>query len=689
MPGAQLVGRPLKFGSSMADSVDLQEFVAGFLAEADEYLDSINRNLVAVSNALKSGKSEPRAIRELFRSLHTIKGLSAMVGVEPIVEISHEMEGLLRASDKAAGAMTDHISDLLVKGTRAIEERVQTVARLGIAAVAPAPTALIEELATAHVLKPISSETNSAKLVLSPELAKSLSSSEREQLMQAAASERHVYLLEFQPSPERAERGLNITSVREQLALRGELVKVLPRSAQGSPTGIAFALLFVTDASADDIAQIIESPVQNLVTSKGPNMDSPGDAGLLMGLEPPPDEWAPTEHTSIRVDIRRLDEAMERLSDLVITRSKLSRAAAQLTATGVDTRELMTVIAENARQLKRLRAAITKSRMVSIAELLQRLPLVIRGLTKDSGKAVNLTTRVGSAEVDKSVADRIFPAIVHLVRNAVDHAIESKDERNKTGKPETGELAVICEESSGTTLTLILRDDGRGISRENVARKAGRQLAQSNDELLQQITLPGLSTREDVTHTSGRGMGMDIVKRTVDLLGGRLSLSTTEGQGTEFKLQIPVSITIVDVLSFKSAGQVFAVPIAMVDEIIEIESGAIVRAPAVKSGMTQPSLIQRRGEAIPYMTLSSVLSGTASAPSSVALIINQGPGGTVAYGVDQMLGQQEAVVRPLDDILVRSVGMGGATDLGDGQPTLVLDLANFGDARHLRGVKEI
>ncbi|MFN7132186.1 MAG: chemotaxis protein CheA, partial [Myxococcales bacterium] len=385
----------------------------------------------------------------------------------------------------------------------------------------------------------------------------------------------------------------------------------------------------------------------------------------------------PADH-SIRVDIRRLDEALEQLSALVVTRFKLGRVASELAERGVDTRELNTVIAEHARQMRRLRAAITQARMVPLTDLLQRLPLVVRGLTRDTRKKVNVAIHAGAAEVDKAVADRIFPAIVHLVRNAVDHAIEQPDERRRLGKPEAGQLSIVCDDSSGANLVVTLSDDGRGIDRESVARKLKVPVARDDAELLQQIGTPGLSTREDVTHTSGRGMGMDIVKRTVELLGGTVTLKTERGRGTTFSLRVPVSVTIVDAFSFVAGGQVFVAPVAMVDEILEVDPARVVRAPTPVRNGPEPRLLQRRGEKVPLLDLDAVLQhreDRALAPK--ALLVTQKQG-AIAFGVERMLGQQEVVVRRIDDPLVRVTGITGATDLGDGRATLVLDLVSLG-----------
>jgi two-component system, chemotaxis family, sensor kinase CheA len=666
---------------AMPSRVDLKEFVSGFLLESDEHLHAVNRNLVAVTEALASGRPEPRAVRELFRSLHTIKGLASMVGAEPIADLAHEMEGVLRLADAAGGRLSEVALDLLAQGTRALEERVQLTATMGLTGIPPAPRALLDALALEQHTDPRSATRPEIELGLADDIARSLGEADREQLVQAAEAGLRTLQIEFEPSADKAAQGYSIGAARSRLAELGEVVRIVPHASPRAPTGIAFCLLVITRADDATLAAAVggdDTPIREISITRGRTVEPPPAA-----LEPaPPPDWVPRDH-SIRVDIQRLDDALERLSELVVTRFKLARLAAELGARGVDTRELLAVIAENASQLKKLRAAITAARMVPLADLLQRLPLVVRGLTRDTRKTVTLTTRLGGAEVDKAVADRIFPAIVHLVRNAVDHAIEPRDERTRSGKPEAGDLRIVCDDVSAAGLVLTVSDDGRGIDRVAVARKLGRAPAETDDELLQQITTSGLSTRDDVTQTSGRGMGMDIVRRTVEMLGGTLSLHTTSGKGSAFTIRVPVSVTIVDVFSFEAGDQVFVAPVAMVEEILEIAPASLRQAPAPARQGVVARLVERRGEAIPLLALAALLRLDQDARPPPKALIVQHDRRAIAFGVDRMLGQQEVVIRPLHDALVRTAGVVGATDLGDGKPTLVLDLLTLGAASAL------
>ena len=320
-------------------------------------------------------------------------------------------------------------------------------------------------------------------------------------------------------------------------------------------------------------------------------------------------------------------------------------------------------------------------RMVRVAEVLEPLALLVRSVARTSHKEARLDLDVRDAELDKAVADRLLPAMIHLVRNAVDHAIEPPDVRVAAGKPRVGTIRVACSEFASKMLELTVSDDGRGIDREVIARRAHQEIA-DDQGLLDVLTTSGFSTRDSVTQTSGRGVGMEIVERVaVQELGGELMLDTTVGAGTTFTLRVPLTIAIVEVFSFECAHRAFVVPVAAIEEIFELDATAI--APPAPHRDQRVTLVHRRGRALPVISLGAVLAIDDGSPANKAMVIRH-DGELIAFAVDRMLGRQEVVVRPVDDPLVRSVGIAGATDLGDGRPTLVLDLSELGDAVHER-----
>lgn len=664
----------------MTDGVDLREFVSAYLAETEEHLRTANAQLLAVDASLRKGDTNARAVRELFRVLHTIKGLSAMVGVEPVVAIAHRMETALRVADRGGGRLPLPSVDLLLQGVRAIEHRVRALGEGK--AVSPPPAALLDALDALEARADVGAVSAPPSISLEPAIASKLAPFELEHIARGARDGRRAVRLDFAPSAERAAAGLTITSVRERVGALAEIVKVvpvaLPRS-DASPGGLTFVLLVLSAASDGALAAaagvdvaslstIAEAPEARTVTEPTPDL-----------LEPEEPEPEAHRKGAVRVDVARLDDAMERLSALIVTRARLALAVVELTAQGVNTRDLQLIVHDSARQLRDMRASILRVRMVPMGEVLERVPLLVRGLQRASGKLVRVVLDVGQAELDKAVAEQLFPAIVHLVRNAVDHAVEAPAERRRAGKPEEATLRIACAARSNTQLELSVADDGRGVDREAVARRAGRPAPLTDAALLQMLCRPGLTTQAEASTTSGRGMGMDIVRRiTVEQLGGALFMTTAPDVGTTFTLRVPLTISIVEAFAFQCGAQRFVVPLSVVEEVLDVDPARVVRGPSrVDRVGPAVGIIERRGEALPFIGLDAAFGLGASGANLRKALVVRCDGEAIAFGVDRMLGQQEVVVRPLEDPMLKVPGVAGATDLGDGRPTLVLDLVSL------------
>jgi two-component system chemotaxis sensor kinase CheA len=385
---------------------------------------------------------------------------------------------------------------------------------------------------------------------------------------------------------------------------------------------------------------------------------------------------SPIGRSFVRVELARLDDLQEQLSSLVVSRFRLERQIAKLAEAGVDVRGLREIADLQGRQLRDLRRGILRARMVRVAEVLEPLTLLVRSLAKPGIKEVKLEVDACDSGLDKAVADRLLPAMVHLVRNAVDHAIETVVEREQLGKPRAGRIRITCVES-GNQLELAVSDDGRGIARDTIAARVGRPI-DDDIALLDALTTPGFSTRSTATETSGRGLGMDIVKRiTVRDLGGELSLATTVGSGTTFTLKVPLTIAIIDVFSFECGAQPFVVPVAAVEEIFELAETKRIQGPSSRDRLPV-TLCERRGRPVPVVALGTLLRLAHAQPTATKAMVVRRNGEPIAFAVDRMLGRHEVVVRPIEDALARVPGVAGATDLGDGRPTLLLDLVELG-----------
>ncbi len=665
----------------MTLNVDLGEFRDAYLAEADELVAAANERLLAIERATKEGGSDPRSVRELFRSLHTLKGLTTMVGVEPIVAITHRVESILRVADRSDGALDAAVIERLFDAMRAVQARLAAMTRGE--PVATAPPELLRALDGAAPAERRTPTGGDRQLDLDPAIVKKLAPFEHNQLRNLDPGHR-VLRIDFAPSPARASEGLSIDAVRQRVGKVAEIVKVVPLSVPASevaPTGLVFALLVVTAATDVDMARAAGVRVEDIraIGTRKPAAAEEEEASLVTL-----DEVDVADRRGVlRVEAARIDDALERLSALLVTRSRLARAVAELTEAGAPTRELVAIVQENARQLRDLRGAILRLRMVPFAEVLARLPLVLRGVQRSAQKDVRLVVvDAQDAELDKAVAERVFPALVHLLRNAVDHGIEAPPERLRRGKPPQGTVRVSCVVRSNRQLEITVSDDGGGIDREAVARASG-QTVSDDRSLLEVLCRPGFSTRAEATSTSGRGMGMDIVQKIVERqLGGELELSTSAADGTSFLIRIPLTLAIVDAFTVQLGDERFVVPVSSVDEILEIDPARIVRGPPAAGQAL--AMIVRRGEAVPLVHLTTALGRVPDAAAESralrALVVRRGAD-AVAFRLDRVLAQQETVVRPLVDPLVQVTGIAGSADLGDGRATLVLDLLSI--AGHL------
>ena len=367
----------------MTSKVDLSEFISGFLAEADDLLALANSSLLAAETAAAQGSQNPRAVRDAFRALHTIKGLASMVAVEPVVAIAHRMEALLRLADQAAARLTPESVDLLLQGVRAIEQRVGAL-RDG-KPVPEAPTPLLGQM-EAMELGPRAAHTPAAaQLDLEPELLARLAPMDRDQLLQGIAAGKRALRADFSPSPAKAAAGISITSVRESLKAHAEIVKVLPLSVPagaGAPGGLAFALFLLADLAPAALAA--------LLPACGLEVRALAAAPLSLPLELEPElmegDLAAARSGLVRVEVARLDDTMEKLSALIVARYRLYRAVDELEATGVNVRAIRQIMAENARRVRDLRAAVLHVRMVRMSDVLERVPLLVRGLRRNTGK---------------------------------------------------------------------------------------------------------------------------------------------------------------------------------------------------------------------------------------------------------------------------------------------------------------
>jgi two-component system chemotaxis sensor kinase CheA len=617
------------------------QFLDDYFAECEEHLAVVRRDLLNIERFVGHARIDTAQLDELFRSFHTIKGISGMVGLAPAEQLAHEMEGYLRVLRQGDAALTQSGYEALMDGTKLLAEVIEAHKNQ---AAAPDITKSVAALTLA---------TNST----------ATADAEGEEKAQVPAAKNDWRFL-FVPSQERSDAGINVNSIRARLQSLGEIVKTTPLVENGV---VAFEFIVATSANAEDFSEL-------------------KDIGLTFTEIIP--EVIPTEvtstsisqapATSVRVDLVRLDQLMLLVGELVVTRARfeqnLNSIRTSLSATSW--RQLQEVNVTLGKQLRDLRNDVMRVRMVPIAEVFERMRFVVRDIARESKKRVKLELSGQETEIDKFLVERLMDPLLHLVRNSISHGIESEMERLAAGKPATGRVSISAT-TAGELVIIEIGDDGKGIDVQAVEAKSGVQLINEDgsihsQDLLDIICSPGFSTRQKADRASGRGVGMDVVARAIADLDGYLSVHTERGVGTTFRIELPLTLAITDALIATIGGQTFAIHRSSVQEVIEVE-------PASIKAFENNEIVLHRDEVLPLIRLSSVFNLPGNSNGRLqAMVVGSGSRAT-GLVVDKVLGLREVVVRPLNDPLTDVPGIAGATELGDGRPVLILDVMEILD----------
>ena len=629
----------------------LDTFLDDYFAECDEHLTAVRRTLLALERSVGQPRPDRAVSEELFRAFHSLKGIAGMVEHREIELLAHEMETYLRAVREGEVRLTTAGVDTLIDGARLLEHAI--AARRNH----EPPMDVEPTVAELRLIAPANDVASGGALPVAPVPGGS-------------------WECLFTPSPELLARGVNVDFVRARLRAAGEIVSAAPLVGEGG--GIAFRFVFQGEPGE----QAREAwRADGMVCSRvEPDADAARAAAVLM------DRGGATLSSGqyVRVDLARLDDLMRMIGDLVIRRARLGDAVARVESRvpSSDWRAIQENTSALERQLRELRDGVMRVRLVPVGEIFRRVPFVVRDLARETGKRVSVDISGQATEIDKFLVERMLDPVLHVVRNAVSHGLETVDERVAAGKPPEGTIALAAS-AAGEIVTIQIADDGRGIDAERViarARVAGLSVPSHVDEaaLLDLISSPGFSTREASDRVSGRGFGMAVVRTTVQELGGSMRLASTPGHGTRFTFELPLTLAITDALIARVGGQTFAVPQAAVREVIELDPAAIR---ALEAG----EIVQYRGAPAPIVRLSEVLGiPVTPQPRLHAFVVGAGAA-AVVLTVDRIVGQREIVVRSTSDPLIRVHGIAGATDLGDGRAVLILDAAALaGPARGMR-----
>jgi len=709
------------------------EFSEDYFAECEEHLTIVRRDLLGLDAFVDLPEIDRSLLEELFRSFHTLKGMSGMIGLKEPEQLAHEIENYLRALRQQEVVLSQAGINALIAGTKMLEQVIANYRTHDtlpdIEPVLQQIRAVVPDSASTDALHaeedtesrivgaglennlagkqttfqqnpPSSSLPPSSGAADSEAHPSSLNPQEKARLEAALQSGKKAWRFEFAPVPGLAARGVNVTKIRDRLSATGELIYSSPRVL--ATGGIVFDFIIVTDALESTFATWVndglsyiayteveqELPVepkipvsvsheQKQASTVAVENSSTGGGTPAQPVTPAAAVTATAPSNVVRVDLTRLDDLMRMVGDLVISRARLEDNLSKLETIvpAPQLRELLETTMKLSSQLRDLREGVMQVRLVQIREIFARMQFVVRDIARESQKKVTLELSGEETEIDKFVVERMMEPLLHLVRNAVSHGLESESERIAQGKPPVGKLALRAA-TVGETVVIEIEDDGRGVDLEKLAARArslgliGADVALDMKAALEVICSAGFSTREVADLTSGRGVGMAVVKTTVHDLGGTLALESKPGVGTRFTIQLPLTLALADALIVRVGGQTFAVPLSAVREVFHVHEAQV-------TVLENNEIIAYRGGVLPLLRLERLFKlPQSSSDRHVVLVVGNG---LAACGVvvERILDRREIVVRTLRDPLVQVVGISGATELGDGRVVLILNAAQL------------
>ena len=672
--------------------MDITRFHAAFFEESREGLDAMERGLLALE-ALGDGiaNGDDETIHVIFRAAHSIKGGAATFGFSAVTDLTHLLETLLDEARSGRRLLDANAIGALLASVDVLHGLLGACEHGGPvddAALVQARAGLDRLLAAG------------AGAVTDGRGAPATAA--------AQAAPTGDWRIGFNPAPSMFMTGNDPLRILRELASHGELGATcidadLPPFAQMDPLQayLAWDLTLpaaVPRATIDEAFAWVDGECELAITSAGTDaaagrVHSEGAPGEGVGADGAVADGSPQAgrrsgdaDNSIRVAVAKVDALINLMGELVITQSMLRQHSESLDP--VANEALLAGLEQLARNTRDLQESVMGVRMLPVEFAFSRFPRMVRDLATRLEKKVHLRTSGEQAELDKGVIEKIVDPLVHLVRNAIDHGLESPADRRAAGKDETGTLTLSAAHQGGH-IVIEIGDDGRGLDRERILRKAAeRNLAvpdnPSDAQVWDLVFAPGFSTVETLTDLSGRGVGMDVVKKNIAALGGQVEIRSQSGRGTTVSIRLPLTLAIVDGMSVAVGDEVFIVPLSMVVESLQLTAADV----HVIAGDTR--VLHVRGDYVPLLNLArqyglpaATRAAGADAPTPIAVVV-ESDGRRIALEVDELLGQQQVVVKNLESNYRRVTGVSGATILGDGRVALIIDPAGLAQAQRLQ-----
>ncbi|QGQ46836.1 chemotaxis protein CheA [Metabacillus sediminilitoris] len=679
--------------------MDMNQYLEVFIEESKEHLQSCNEKLLE----LEKNPKDLSIVNEIFRSAHTLKGMSATMGYEDIANLTHQMENVLDAIRNEKLAVTSDLFDAVFVSVDNLEEMVFSIAQGGdgkkdVSAVVEMLKKIEDGEDLNHDSSKSENQGNSLNQNHNNHAIQEYDDFEYTIIQQSREQGFSAYEVTISLREDCLLKAARVFMVFEILEQLGEVIKAVPSVdlLEEEKFDSQFSVAIITNDSSDDIhnkvmkvSEIKEVVVQQLDHLAMMNNQANSQATVLVetnqndevekethqhvqenSVKAAEKQVAATSSKTIRVNIERLDILMNLFEELVIDRGRLEQISKDL-----NNNELNETVERMSRISGDLQNIILNMRMVPVETVFNRFPRMIRQLAKDLNKKINLEIIGAETELDRTVIDEIGDPLVHLLRNAIDHGIEMPDVRLKNGKSEEGHV-VLSAYHSGNHVFIEIEDDGAGINRERVLKKAldrgvvtEQQAATLTDKQVYELIFSsGFSTADQISDISGRGVGLDVVKSTIESLGGSVSIDSVESKGSKFSIQLPLTLSIISVMLVELQNEKYAIPLSSIIETAVIKKDAILQA-------HNQQVIDFRGKIVPLVYLTEIFEVPVETGNEdyVSLIIVRKGEKMAALVVDSFIGQQEIVLKSLGNYLSSVFAISGATILGDGQVALIID----------------
>ncbi|ELO7567804.1 chemotaxis protein CheA [Escherichia coli] len=637
-------------------SMDISDFYQTFFDEADELLADMEQHLLV----LQPEAPDAEQLNAIFRAAHSIKGGAGTFGFSVLQETTHLMENLLDEARRGEMQLNTDIINLFLETKDIMQEQLDAYKQ------SQEPDAASFDYicqALRQLALEAKDETPSAVTRLSV-----VAKSEPQDEQSRSQSPRRIILSRLKAGEvDLLEEELrHLTTLTDVVKGTDSLSAILPGDI--AEDDITAVLCFVIEAdqitfeTIEVSPKISTPPVLKLAAEQAPT-----------GRVEREKTTRSSESTSIRVAVEKVDQLINLVGELVITQSMLAQRSSELDP--VNHGDLITSMGQLQRNARDLQESVMSIRMMPMEYVFSRYPRLVRDLAGKLGKQVELTLVGSSTELDKSLIERIIDPLTHLVRNSLDHGIELPEKRLAAGKNSVGNL-ILSAEHQGGNICIEVTDDGAGLNRERILAKAASQGLtvsenMSDDEVAMLIFAPGFSTAEQVTDVSGRGVGMDVVKRNIQEMGGHVEIQSKQGTGTTIRILLPLTLAILDGMSVRVADEVFILPLNAVMESLQPREADLHPLAGGER------VLEVRGEYLPIVELWKVfnVAGAKTEATQGIVVILQSGGRRYALLVDQLIGQHQVVVKNLESNYRKVPGISAATILGDGSVALIVDVS--------------